>query len=119
MENKRHLQARFFLTKGEDLPEQDAVRPHITLHCVNAVKDALWGHPFHGQAGLEEQRVLQTGTRWQLMLHPVCPSCSSPPTLVLSLVPIVITYIAFHNIIGVIHDVPGQAKVTDLGYTSI
>lgn len=46
------------------------------------------------------------------MLHP-------PPTLVPSLVATIITYIAFHNIIGVIHDVPGQAKVTDLGYPSI
>lgn len=78
MENKRGLQTRFFLTKGEDLPEKDAVRPHITLHCVNAVKDALWGHPFHGQAGLEEQRVLQTGTSWELTLHPVLCAPAAP-----------------------------------------
>lgn len=48
-----------------------------------------------------------------------CLSFPAPPTLVPSLVPILITYIAFYNIVGVIHDVPGQAKVTDLGYPSI
>lgn len=93
MENKGGLQACFFLTKGEDLPEKDAVRPHVALHCVNAVKDALWGHPFHGQAGLEEQGVLQTGASWQLTLHR--PTCSLVPPLVA----ILVTYIAFYNVV--------------------
>lgn len=41
------------------------------------------------------------------------------PTLVPSPVPILITYIAFYNIVRVIHDITGQAEVTDLGYPSI
>jgi len=118
MENRRGLQTLFFLTKGEDLPEKDAVRPHVALHCVNAVKDALGGHPFHRQAGLEEQRVLQTGTSWQLTLRPVLPAPASPCP-VPSPVPILITYVAFYHIVRVIHDITGQAEVTNLGYPSV
>lgn len=58
-----------------------------------------------GQAG-----SLPYPTSFMLQLH---------PSLVPSLVPISITYIAFYNIIRVIHDIAGQAKVTDLGYPSI
>lgn len=32
-------------TKGEDLPEQDAVGPHVTQGCVQVMEDTLWGHP--------------------------------------------------------------------------
>lgn len=98
MGNKRGLQDGFFLTKGEDLPEQDAVRPYVALHCVDAVEDALWGHPFHRQAGLEEQSPAD----WDNLAAYTtpCHACSSlTPPPVPSLALILITYVAFHNIV--------------------
>ena len=43
-------------TQREDLPEQDAVGPHVALVGVDVVKDALWGHPLDGQPGLRAHR---------------------------------------------------------------
>ena len=40
------------LTKREDLPEQNAIRPDITLKCVDAFKETFRGHPLHREPGL-------------------------------------------------------------------
>lgn len=40
------------LTQREDLPQQDAVGPHVALERVHAFEDALWRHPLDRQASL-------------------------------------------------------------------
>lgn len=44
------------ITQGEDLPEQDPEGPNITQGGVEAVEDALGGHPLQGQEGLWEAK---------------------------------------------------------------
>lgn len=63
----------------------------------------------------ESRRLGQAGSSRYTLSFTLLP----PPTLVTSLVPVLMTYVAFHNIVRVIHDIPGQAEVTDLGYPSI
>ena len=41
-------------TQGEDLPEQDAEGPHVAQGGIEAVEDALRGHPLQRQEGLWE-----------------------------------------------------------------
>lgn len=43
------------VTQGEDFPKQDAVGPHVTLKCVDAVENTLWGHPLDWQTSLQER----------------------------------------------------------------
>lgn len=45
------------VTQGEDFPKQDPVGPHVTLKGVDAVKDALGGHPLHGQTSLQRRET--------------------------------------------------------------
>lgn len=40
------------LTQREDLPQQDAVGPHVALRGEHLVKDGLWRHPLEREAGL-------------------------------------------------------------------
>lgn len=47
-------------TKGEDLPEQDAVGPHVTQGCVQVMEDTLWGHPLQGQECLRGPELERT-----------------------------------------------------------
>lgn len=44
------------ITQGEDLPEQDPEGPNVTQGGVEAVEDALGGHPLQGQEGLWEAK---------------------------------------------------------------
>lgn len=39
-------------TQGEDLPEEDPEGPHVAQRGIEAVEDALWGHPLQRQEGL-------------------------------------------------------------------
>lgn len=43
------------LTQGENLPQQNAIRPDVTLRGKHFVKDGLWRHPLQGEAGLCSQ----------------------------------------------------------------
>lgn len=43
-------------TQREDLPEQDAEGPYVAQGSVEAVEDALRGHPLQRQEGLWEGR---------------------------------------------------------------
>lgn len=50
-----------WLTQCEDFPEQDSKGPHITQGGVEAVEDALWGHPLQRQESLQRlRRALST-----------------------------------------------------------
>lgn len=43
------------VTQREDFPEQDAVRPHVTLKGVDTVEYTLGRHPLNRQASLQEE----------------------------------------------------------------
>lgn len=45
------------LTQREDLPQQDTIRPHVTLSGKHFVKDGLGRHPLQGEAGLKAIRA--------------------------------------------------------------
>ena len=47
-------------TKGEDLPEQDAIGPHVTQGGVQVMEDTLWGHPLQGQECLRGPELERT-----------------------------------------------------------
>lgn len=55
------------LTQGEDLPQQNAKGPHVTLGGEHLVKDGLWRHPFKGEAGLSANQI--TGVGLQMPTH--------------------------------------------------
>lgn len=55
------------LTQGEDLPQQNAEGPNVTLGGEHLVKDGLWRHPFKGEAGLSANQI--TGVRLQMPTH--------------------------------------------------
>lgn len=66
------------------------------------MENAFWCHPLQGQEGLNERKK-----------HFTCELCkdfslSSICALIFD------TYAAFRDVVGVMHDVSGQAKVTDL-----
>lgn len=93
------------LTQRENLPKKNAVWPHITQGCVQVMEDAFWCHPFQRQECL-----------WKIRKH-----CSN--VLISSFISVSgsifaidrgNTYAAFWDVVGVVHDVSGQAKVTDL-----
>lgn len=51
-------------TQGEDLPEQDPEGPHVAQGGVEAVEDALGGHPLQRQEGLWGGDTECGGGRW-------------------------------------------------------
>lgn len=44
------------LTQCENLPEENAVRPHVTQGGVQVMENALRCHPLQGQEGLNEEK---------------------------------------------------------------
>lgn len=46
-----------FLTQWEDLPQQDAIGPHITLSGEHLVEDGLRGHPLEREASLLANQI--------------------------------------------------------------
>lgn len=49
------------LTQREDLPQQNAVGPHVTLGGEHLVKDGLWRHPLEREAGLSANQITGAG----------------------------------------------------------
>lgn len=49
------------LTQREDLPQQNAVGPHVTLGGEHLVKDGLWGHPLERETGLRANQKAGEG----------------------------------------------------------
>lgn len=88
------------LTQCENLPKKNAVWPHITQGCVQVMEDAFWCHPFQRQEGL-----WKSGKSLPSL---ICVPGSTFATDQGN------TYAAFWDVVGVVHDVSGQAKVTDL-----
>lgn len=52
------------LTQGEDLPQQNAVGPHVTLRGEHLVEDGLWRHPLQREAGLSANQSRVSKDHW-------------------------------------------------------
>lgn len=52
------------LTQRENLPQQDAIGPHVALTAVDVSEEALWRHPPHWQEALHIQNKSQPRTKF-------------------------------------------------------